>query len=115
MVILDYQRPASSPVAPRRAWSLILTAKPAAGGGAGWGRREPGQDDTDAAGVLDPDPGPEMDTRPGQSTARTRQAAMPGNAAAEPAAAIQTAGRRGCCCPERPYPCFGITLSAGRG
>jgi hypothetical protein len=77
-VILDYQSPASSPVAARRAGSVILTAQPAAGGGAGWGRREPGQNDTDAAGVLDPDARPEMDTSPGQRTARTGRRPCPG-------------------------------------
>jgi hypothetical protein len=104
-VILDYQSPASSPVAARRAGSVILTAQPAAGGGAGWGRREPGQNDTDAAGVLDPDARPEMDTSPGQRTARTRQAAMPGNAAAELTAAAQTAkGAGGSGCPRASTP-----------
>ena len=36
---------------------------------------------------------------------------MPGNAAAEPAAAAQATGAGGCGCPERPSSYSGITLS----
>ncbi len=46
----------------------ILTAKPIAGHDAGGEWRDPGQDDPDAAGVLDLGPGPEMGTRPGSSS-----------------------------------------------
>jgi len=52
-----------------------------------------------------------MDTSPGQRTARTRQVAMPGNAAAELTAAAQTAkGAGGSGCP-RASTSPGITLS----
>jgi len=41
---------------------------------------------------------------------------MPGNAAAEPAAAVQAArGAGGCGCPERPSSYSGITLSEEGG
>lgn len=67
--------------------SLILMAKPTSGGGAGCERREPGQDDTDAAGVLNLDAWPETDTSPGRPGVRTRQAAVPANVTAELTAA----------------------------
>jgi hypothetical protein len=75
---------------------------------------EPGQDDPGAAGVLDLDPGPETGTGPqgASSGPDPRQAAMPGYAAADPAR--RSPGRQGaggCGGPERPSPCFGITLS----
>jgi hypothetical protein len=110
-VILDCLAPAFSSTAACRAGSLTLSAKPTAGDGAGCERREPGQDDTDAAGVLDLDARPEMDTSPGRPMVRTRQAAMPGYATAELAAAAQTAkGPGGSGCPG-VHLCSGITLS----
>ena len=51
-----------------RTGSVILTAKLIAGHDAEGERRNPGQDDPDAAGVLDLDPGPEMGTSPGSSS-----------------------------------------------
>jgi hypothetical protein len=75
---------------------------------------EPGQDDPGAAGVLDLDPGPETGTGPqGHPAGLTpRQAAMPGYAAADPARrGPGRQGAGGCGGPERPSPCFGITLS----
>ena len=51
-----------------RTGSVILTAEPIAGHDAEGERREPGQDDPAAAGVLDLDPGPEMGTSPGSSS-----------------------------------------------
>jgi len=52
----------------RRTGSVILTAKLIAGHDAVGERREPGQDDPDAAGLLDLDPRPEMGTSPGSSS-----------------------------------------------
>ena len=52
---------------------------------------------------------------PGHPAGRTRQAAMPGNAAAEPTAVGPgRQGAGGCGCPERPSPYPGITLSDER-
>jgi hypothetical protein len=59
-IILDRQALAPSSAAACRTRSVILTAKPIASHSAEGERREPGQNDPDAAGVLDLDSGPEM-------------------------------------------------------
>ena len=51
---------------------LLLTAKPIACRGAECERREPGQDDPDAAGVLD------LGTGPGRDTSLVIQRSEPG-------------------------------------
>src|SRR5919204_5201829 len=63
--ILDSQAPASSSTAACRMGSVILTAKPIADRGAKGGRRNPGQDDLDAADILDLDSWPGTDTSMG--------------------------------------------------
>jgi hypothetical protein len=74
------------------AGSVILTAELIAGHVQRAGGQNPGRDDPGAAGVLDLDAGPEMgiSLRVIQR-AGSRQAAMPGYAAAGPAAAVQAA------------------------
>jgi len=62
--------PASSSTAACRTGSVILTAKPIADRGAEGERRNPGQDDLDAADVLDLDSWPGTDTSLGHLTVR---------------------------------------------
>ena len=68
--ILDWQAPASSSTAACRTGSIILTAKPIADRSAEGERRNPGQDDLDAADVLDLDSWPGTDTSLGHLTVR---------------------------------------------
>jgi hypothetical protein len=93
-----------------RTGSLILTAKPIAGRGAEYERREPGQDDPDATGssiwALGQGWTPVLVIRWSEPGRRP----YPGNATAELNAAAQTAkDAGGYCCPYVPHP--GITLS----
>ena len=68
--ILDWQAPASSSTAACRTGFVILTAKPIADHCAEGERRNPGQDDLDAADVLDLDSWPGTDTSLGHLTVR---------------------------------------------
>jgi hypothetical protein len=68
--ILDWQAPASSSTPACRTGSVILTARPIADRGAEGERRNPGQDDLDAADVLDLDSWPGTDTSLGHLTVR---------------------------------------------
>jgi hypothetical protein len=68
---------------------VILTANPIAGHDAKGQRREPSQDDPDAAGAQDLDP--DRRQAPAPDHRRARQTAMPENAAAEPTATAQAA------------------------
>ena len=68
--ILDWQGPASSSTAACRTGSVIPTAKPIADRRAEGERRNPGQDDLDAADVIDLDSWPGTDTSLGHLTVR---------------------------------------------
>jgi hypothetical protein len=97
--------PASSSTAACRTGSVILTAKSIADRGAEGERRNPGQDDLDAADVLDLDSWPGTDTSLGHLTVRNpARAAMPGNAAAKLTSATRPQGRRRIRLPGAPTP-----------
>jgi hypothetical protein len=70
---------------------VILTAKPIAGHHAKGQRREPGQDDPDAAGAQELDPDRRQAPARIIGVPRSRQTAMPENAAAESTATAQAA------------------------
>ena len=93
----------------RRNWSPVTV--PRASG------ENPGQDDPDAAGVLDLDSGPEMGTSPGSSNGpepgRRPCPGTPWHGAGRRGPDHQGAGGYGC--PGPSVLCLGITLSDARG